>query len=80
MSRTLLKTCTYAVMHLTVAIFVAFVMTGSWQIALAVGIIEPLVQTAAFAVHERVWSGKGGGAPPDMCGHARLIPRRMDPN
>jgi uncharacterized membrane protein len=77
MSKTLVKTCTYAVMHLTVAIAVAYVMTGSWQIALAVGIVEPVVQTFAFAVHERFWS-KGGcnETPVDLCGHARLIPRR----
>jgi uncharacterized membrane protein len=76
MSRMLRKTCTYAVMHLVVAIVVAFALTGDWRIALAVGIIEPLVQTLAFAIHERLWSrGRTDEAPPDLCGHARLIPR-----
>jgi uncharacterized membrane protein len=77
MSKTLVKTCTYAAMHLAVAIIVAYVMTGSWQIALAVGIVEPVVQTFAFAVHERLWSKGGCSEPPaDLCGHARLIPHR----
>jgi len=67
------------VMHLTVAILVAFALTGDWRIALAVGIIEPLVQTLAFAIHERLWSkGRPGDAPPDLCGHARLIPWAPD--
>lgn len=56
MPRTLLKTCTYCVMHFTVAIIVAYALTRSWQVALAVGIVEPLVQTGTFAIHERVWS------------------------
>jgi len=53
---TSLKTGTYAVMHFVVAIAIAFALTGSVATALAIGIIEPLVQTFAFAIHERVWS------------------------
>lgn len=55
MKRTLLKTLSYAVMHMTVAIFLAYVISGSWKIALAIGLIEPLVQTVAFFFHERAW-------------------------
>lgn len=50
------KTATYAVMHFIVAIAVAFVLTGSWQMALAIGLVEPFVQTFAFAFHERAWN------------------------
>jgi uncharacterized membrane protein len=50
------KTATYSMMHLTVAIAVAYALTRDWKIALAVGMIEPVFQTAAFAVHERLWS------------------------
>jgi uncharacterized membrane protein len=49
------KTATYSLMHLTVAIAVAYALTRDWRIALAVGMIEPIFQTAAFAVHERLW-------------------------
>ena len=56
MPRLALKTVTYGVMHLTVAIAVAYALTRDWRVALAIGIIEPLVQTVAYAVHERVWS------------------------
>lgn len=52
---TCLKTGTYAIMHFVVAIIVAYLLTGSWRMALAIGLIEPFVQTFAFAIHERVW-------------------------
>lgn len=50
------KTATYALMHFTVAIAVAYILTGSWAMALAIGLVEPFVQTFAFAVHERIWN------------------------
>ncbi|WP_374573265.1 DUF2061 domain-containing protein [Phenylobacterium sp.] len=54
--RTLQKTLSYAAMHLTVAFAVAFALTRNWQAALAIGMVEPLFQTAAFALHERAWA------------------------
>ena len=51
-----LKTMTYSLMHLVVAMTVAFVLTGSWHAALAIGLIEPMVQTAAYTLHERAWA------------------------
>ncbi len=53
---TLAKTVTYCLMHFTVAIAVAYVLTESWAIALSIGIIEPLVQTVFFNMHERGWN------------------------
>ena len=53
---TALKPVTYSLMHLTVAIGVAFALTGDWRIALGVGLIEPLVQTFAYMLHEKGWS------------------------
>lgn len=60
MSRKLIKTGTYSMMHLTVAVAVAFALTRDWHIALGVGIIEPMVQTVAYSVHEYLW-GKAKG-------------------
>lgn len=51
-----LKTGSYSLMHLTVAIAVAYVITQDWRAALAVGLIEPMVQTLAFFLHDRLWS------------------------
>ena len=55
-----MKTLTYATMHLTVAVAVAWVLTRDWRIALAVGLVEPLVQTVAFTLHERAWAKADG--------------------
>lgn len=50
------KPATYSVMHLLVAVAVAYALTRDWRIALGVGIVEPLVQTVAYTLHEHVWS------------------------
>ena len=54
--RLALKTGSYSVMHFAVAIAVTFAITQDWRAALAVGLIEPAVQTLAFLVHDRVWA------------------------
>ena len=54
--RLALKTLTYASMHLIVAVTVAYALTRDWRVALAVGLIEPLVQTVFFTVHDRIWT------------------------
>jgi uncharacterized membrane protein len=51
-----LKTVTYGVMHFVVAVAVAFALTGDIRVALAIGVIEPLVQTVFFTVHDRIWT------------------------
>lgn len=55
LKKTLLKTCSYAAMHMSIAIVVAYILSGSWKVALAIGMIEPCVQTVAFFFHERAW-------------------------
>jgi uncharacterized membrane protein len=55
MPRALIKTLTYSLMHLAVAITVAYALTGNLAIALGIGMIEPLVQTVAYSIHERIW-------------------------
>ncbi len=79
MNRTLLKTSTYCVMHLCVAVVVAFALTRSWKAALAIGLVEPFVQTFAFALHERFWARHGvpteQGKASGGCSHVRLWPR-----
>jgi len=54
--RIALKTATYSVMHFVVAITVAYAVTQDWRAALAVGLIEPAVQTGAFLAHDRAWA------------------------
>jgi len=50
------KTVTYGVMHFVVAVAVAFALSGDIRLALAIGVIEPLVQSLFFTVHDRVWT------------------------
>lgn len=51
----ILKTLSYGTMHMCVAIIVAYVLSGDWKIALAIGLIEPCIQTVAFFFHEKSW-------------------------
>lgn len=53
---TSVKTLTYCMMHFAVAITVAYLLSGDWKIALSIGIVEPLVQTCFFNMHERGWN------------------------
>ena len=50
------KTATYCLMHFTVAISVAYAISGNWKVALSIGILEPLVQTFFYHFHERGWN------------------------
>ena len=52
------KTASWSVVHMIVAIAVAYALTRNWQAALAVGLIEPVFQTIAFVAHERAWALK----------------------
>ncbi len=54
--RTLKKTLSYYIMHITVAALVAFMVTGNLWMALTLSLIEPTVQAFAFFFHERVWN------------------------
>ena len=50
-----LKIASYGVMHLVVAMLVAFAITRDWRMALAIGMVEPFFQTIAYSIHDRVW-------------------------
>ncbi len=52
------KTASYTVMHMVVAVMVAWVMTGSWRVAVAISMVEPLVQAVAYHLHEKAWLKK----------------------
>ena len=56
MTRIVLKSTTYCLMHLTVAMAVAYALTRDWRVALAVGLVEPVVQTVFFTIHDRLWA------------------------
>lgn len=54
--RTLKKTLSYYIMHITVAMMVAYLVTGNLIMAATLSLLEPTVQAFAFFFHEKVWS------------------------
>lgn len=56
--RILAKTLSYSVMHITIAVTLAYILTGNIAIALGIGILEPVVQSVAFPLHEWLWERK----------------------
>lgn len=51
----LIKTLTYLTIHLTVGFSVAYLLTGSVQVAGGIALIEPCVNAVAFFFHEQAW-------------------------
>ncbi|KAF1027351.1 MAG: hypothetical protein GAK29_00720 [Acinetobacter bereziniae] len=43
-------------MHITVAMLVAYVVTGNFWMAVTLSLLEPTVQAFAFFFHEKVWN------------------------
>lgn len=67
--KTLVKTLSYAAMHMSIAITVAFVLSGSWKVALAIGLVEPCLQIIGYFFHERFWH---------KIEHRDKLPHQMD--
>ncbi len=58
--RLAMKTISYGIVHIIVAVSVAFALTGDIMISLGIGLIEPLVQTVVFFFHDLFWERKAG--------------------
>ena len=52
------KTLSYYIMHITVAMLVAYVITGNLWMAITLSLIEPTVQAIAFFFHEKAWNAQ----------------------
>jgi uncharacterized membrane protein len=52
---TLRKTASYYVLHISVAMLVAYAITRDWHASIALSLIEPSVQAVAFFFHEKFW-------------------------
>jgi uncharacterized membrane protein len=77
-SLSLAKTGTFALVHFTVAFSIAYLLTGSFGIASAIALIEPMANTLAYLVHERAWARFTASVLPRQaagCGiHAAVAP------
>lgn len=56
--RTLKKTFSYYIMHISIAMLVGFIVTGNIWMAMTLSLLEPTVQAVAFFFHEKVWAKK----------------------
>lgn len=67
------KTISFAVVHFTVAFSVAYLLTGSIAVGGLVALVEPLCNTVAYHLHEKVWArlDRRGEAPTGF-GHGHL--------
>jgi uncharacterized membrane protein len=52
----MIKTLTFAAVHMAVAFTVGYAMTGSLAVGGALALVEPLVNTVAFYFHEKAWA------------------------
>ena len=50
------KTLSYYIMHITVAMVVAYMVTGNLWMAVTLSLLEPTVQAFAFFFHEKIWN------------------------
>ena len=54
----LTKTLTYLALHLSIGFTVAYLLTGSMEIAGGIALIEPCVNAVAFFFHEKAWKSR----------------------
>lgn len=74
----MIKTLTFAVMHFSVAFGVAYALTGDVVIGGAVALVEPLVNTVGYYLHERIWARlarrwRTADGAPEAFGGVRLV-------
>lgn len=54
--RTLKKTLSYYILHISVAMLVAYAITGNLLMSATLSLLEPTVQAFAFFFHEKIWN------------------------
>ncbi len=52
----MLKTLSFAVMHVSIAFSVTYLLTGDIIVGGAVALIEPAVNTVGYFFHEKIWN------------------------
>ena len=56
--KTLKKTFSYYIMHITIAMLVGYFVTRNIWMALTLSLLEPTIQAFAFFFHEKIWERK----------------------
>lgn len=56
------KTLTFALTHMSVAFVVGWAVTGNAALGGALALVEPLVNTVAYFLHEKLWERRRSAA------------------
>jgi len=59
--RSIVKTLTWRVFAIIITAVLVVLVTGSWETAIQIGIIDMTVKTILFFIHERIWARIGYG-------------------
>ena len=51
----IIKTLSFACIHISVAFGLAYLLTGSVIIGGTLALVEPLCNTGAYYIHEQIW-------------------------
>lgn len=69
------KSLTFGALHLVIAVTVGYAISGSFVLAGAIALVEPLVNTVAHYFFDRWWNARESAATaPGEAGHG---PRRI---
>lgn len=63
------KTISFAILHMTVAFSVAYILSGSLLVGGAIALVEPAINTVVYFFHEKVWDRirqPQSESPPDI--------------
>ncbi len=54
--RSILKSITWRFICIVVSILTSFVLTGKWDLAVAIGTVYNLITMILYYFHERIWN------------------------
>ena len=54
--RSILKSITWRLICIVVSILTSFILTGEWDIAVAIGTVYNLITMILYYFHERIWN------------------------
>ena len=61
----MLKTISFAAMHISIAFTIVYLMTGDFMVGGAVALVEPLCNSVAYFLHERLWDRRRSRGTPE---------------
>lgn len=61
--RSIAKAASYRFFGSLITGFIAYALSGAWDVALGVGFFDAVAKMAAYFLHERAWARVKWGAP-----------------